>query len=79
MITFNQKIIKEINEQVSTGQSVVIKLKESPEKEKPADKEKIIKTVDTVTSASFETKMHFAQSQVIAANTLSKEKKKKRQ
>jgi len=70
MIAFNQKIIKEINDQVAAGQSVVIKLKDDPEKET------IDKTVDTVTSASFETKMHFAQSQVIAANALSKEKKK---
>ena len=76
MIAFNHKIIKEINNQVATGQSVIVKLKNEPEKEEAADKEKIKKTVDTVTSASFETKMHFAQSQMAAQNAANKKRDK---
>ncbi len=64
MIVFNKKIVIKINDQVAKGESVIIKLK--PEPEKKEDYKSAKKTVDTVTSGSFETKMHFAQSQVAA-------------
>ena len=68
MIIFNQKIVREINHQVRNGESVTIKVKaESVHSQKP-DHENNPGTVDSVTSGSFETKMHFARSQQ-AANT----------
>ena len=64
MLVFNQKIVNEINTTTSKGEPIVVKVKTEPSKEKAKTKKKARKKVDSVTSGTFETKMHFAQSQL---------------
>ena len=66
MLVFNQKIVNEINTTTSKGEPVVVKVKTEPSKIKAPTKNKTIKKIDGVTSGTFETKMHFAQSQINA-------------
>jgi len=75
MLVFNQKIIVQINNQVSKGEAVVVKLKADTKQTENKVKHKTKKTVDSVTSGSFETKMHFAQAQIISQNASIKENK----
>ena len=75
MLVFNQKIVNEINTTTSKGEPVVIKVKTEPSKEKTLTKNKTKKKVDSVTSATFETKMHFAQSQLSAQKAVLKKNK----
>jgi uncharacterized protein (DUF39 family) len=75
MLVFNQKIVNEINTTTSKGEPVVIKVKTEPSKEKALTKNKTVKKVDSVTSATFETKMHFAQSQLSAQKAVLKKNK----
>jgi uncharacterized protein (DUF39 family) len=75
MLVFNQKIVKEINTATSKGDPVVVKVKTEPSKEKALTKNKTKKKVDSVTSATFETKMHFAQSQLSAQKAVLKKNK----
>ena len=75
MLVFNQKIVKEINTAISKGDPVVVKVKTEPSKEKTLTKNKTKKKVDSVTSATFETKMHFAQSQLSAQKAALKKNK----
>ena len=72
MLVFNQKIVKEINTSTSKGEPVVIKVKVKPSKKKVLTKNKTGKKVDGVTSGTFETKMHFAQSQLSAQKSAPK-------
>ena len=75
MLVFNQKMVKEINTKASKGEPVVIKLKTEPSNKKAEAKKNKRKTVDSVTSGSFETKMHFAKAQVITQHaTLKKDR-----
>ena len=76
MLVFNQKIVNEINTTTSKGEPVVVKVKTEPSKKKAAAKKKTIKKVDSVTSGTFETKMHFAQSQLSAQKAALKRKNK---
>ena len=72
MLVFNQKIVNEINTTTSKGEPVVVKVKTEPSKKKAPAKNKTIKKVDSVTSGTFETKMHFAQSQLGAQKAVLK-------
>jgi uncharacterized protein (DUF39 family) len=74
MLVFNQKIVKEINTATSKGEPVVVKVKTEPSK-KALSKNKTGKKVDSVTSGTFETKMHFAQSQLSAQKAILKKEK----
>jgi len=69
MLVFNQKIVNEINTKTSKGEPVVIKIKAEPSEIKTETKEINNKKVDSVTTGTMETKMHFAQSHVISQNT----------
>jgi uncharacterized protein (DUF39 family) len=75
MLVFNQKIVKEINTTTSKGEPVVIKVKAEPSKEKTLTKNKLRKKVNGVTSGTFESKMHFAQSQLSAQKSVQKKEK----
>ena len=75
MLVFNQKIVKEINTATSKGDPVVVKVKKEPSKEKALTNNKTRKKVDSVTSGTFETKMHFAQSQLSAQKAALKKNK----
>jgi uncharacterized protein (DUF39 family) len=75
MLVFNQKIVNEINTTTSKGEPIVVKVKTEPSKEKTLTKNKTKKKVDSVTSATFETKMHFAQSQLSAQKAVLKKNK----
>ncbi len=68
MLVFNQKIVKEINTTTSKGKPVVVKVKTEPSEKKAAAKKKTRKKVDSVTSGTLATKMHFAHSQIMAQN-----------
>ena len=76
MLVFNQKIVNEINTATSKGKPVVVKVKTETSKEKDLKKNKTGKTVDSVTSGTMKTKMHFAQSHIAAQNTTVKKSKK---
>ena len=73
MLVFNQKIVNEINTKTSKGEPVVVKVKTEP-LEKNASKINR-KKVDSVTTGTMETKMHFAQSQIAAQNSAFKKDK----
>ena len=76
MLVFNQKIVQEINIKTSKGEPVVVKIKTESSKIKASTKNKKNKTVDSVTSGTMETKMHFAQSHIAAQNTTVKKTRK---
>jgi uncharacterized protein (DUF39 family) len=76
MLVFNQKIVQEINIKTSKGEPVVVKIKTESSEIKASTKNKKSKTVDSVTSGTMETKMHFAQSHIVAQNTTVKKTKK---
>ena len=75
MIVFNQKIVNEINTKTSKGEPVVVKVKTEPSDTKPDTENKNRKNVDSVTTGTMETKMHFAQSHIIAQNSAFKKEK----
>jgi uncharacterized protein (DUF39 family) len=75
MLVFNQKIVNEINTATRNGEPVVVKVKTEPSKKKASTKNKTGGKVDSVTSATFETKMHFAQSQLSAQKAVLKKNK----
>ena len=76
MLVFNQKIVNEINTKTSKGEPVVVKVKTEPTEISASKKNKNRKKVDSVTTGTMETKMHFAQSHIVAQNSeLKKEKK----
>jgi len=75
MLVFNQKIIKAINTRTSKGEPVVVRVKTEHTEKRASTKNKIKKNVDSVTTGTMETKMHFAQSQIIAQNTALKKNK----
>jgi uncharacterized protein (DUF39 family) len=76
MLVFNQKIVNEINTKTSKGEPVVVKVKTEPSETKPDTENKNRKKVDSVTTGTMETKMHFAQSFIAAQNSgLKKDKK----
>ena len=76
MLVFNQKIVNEINTKTSKGEPVVVKIKTESSEIKASTKNKKSKTVDSVTTGTMKTKMHFAQSHIVAQNSeLKKEKK----
>jgi uncharacterized protein (DUF39 family) len=77
MLVFNQKIVKEINTATSKGEPVVVKVKTEPSKKKASTKNKTMKKVDSVTTGTMETKMHFAQSHIDAQNSELKKGKNK--
>ena len=69
MLVFNKKIVNEINTKTSKGEPVVVKVKAEPSKKRTAKKSEGKKKVDSVTTGTMETKMHFAQSHLAAQNT----------
>jgi uncharacterized protein (DUF39 family) len=69
MLVFNQKIVKEINTATSKGEPVVVKVKTKPTEINASKKNKNRKKVDSVTTGTMETKMHFAQSHIVAQNS----------
>jgi uncharacterized protein (DUF39 family) len=69
MLVFNQKIVQEINIKTSKGEPVVVKIKTESSEIKASTKNKKSKTVDSVTSGTMETKMHFAQSHIVSQNS----------
>ena len=74
MLVFNQKIINEINTKTSKGEPVVVKVKTEPTEINASKKNR--DKVDSVTTGTMETKMHFTQSHIVAQNSeLKKEKK----
>ena len=75
MLVFNQKIVKEINTKTSKGEPVVVKIKAEPSEIKTETKEINNKKVDSVTTGTMETKMHFAQSHIVAQNSAFKKDK----
>lgn len=75
MIAFNQKIIENINKEVQNGETVIIKASHIPPGTQENKNSASEKKVDTVTSGSFETKMHFAQSQIAVQNASPKKNK----
>ena len=75
MLVFNQKIVNEINTKTSKGEPVVVKVKTEPSEEKASTKNKTTTSVDSVTTGTMETKMHFAQSHIIAQNSAFKKEK----
>ena len=74
MLVFNQKMVNEINAKTSKGEPVVVKVKTEPTKINASKKNR--KKVDSVTTGTMETKIHFAQSHIAAQNTTVKKIKK---
>ena len=74
MLVFNQKIVNEINTKTSKGEPVVVKVKTEPTEINASKKNR--KKVDSVTTGTMETKIHFAQSHIAAQNTNVKKIKK---
>ena len=60
MLVFNKKIVAEINTKTSKGEQVVVKVKTEPSEEETSNKIKDKHKVDSVTTGTMETKMHFA-------------------
>ena len=73
MLVFNQKIINEINTKTSKGEPVVVKVKTEPTEINASKKNR--DKVDSVTTGTMETKMHFAQSHIVAQNSALKKDK----
>jgi len=69
MLVFNKNIVNEINTKTSKGEPVIVKVKAEPLKKTSEEKKRSNKKVDSVTTGTMETKMHFAQSYVAAQNT----------
>ncbi len=76
MLVFNQKIVNEIHTKTSKGEPVVVKVKTEPSEKITSTNNKSRKKVDSVTTGTMETKMHFAQSYVAAQNTTVKKDNK---
>lgn len=74
MLVFNQKTVNEINTKTSKGEPVVVKVKTESTEAEPDTKNK--KKVGAVTTGTMETKMHFAQSHIVAQNSALKKGKK---
>lgn len=62
MLAFNQKTVKNINKEVRDGETVIIKVSNISRTAPKSKTNTADKKIDTVTSGSFETKMHFARS-----------------
>ena len=77
MLVFNQKIVNEINTKTSKGEPVVVKVKTKPSEKITSTNNKSRKKVDSVTTGTMETKMHFAQSHIVAQNSELKKGKNK--
>jgi len=76
MLVFNKKIVNEINSKISKGEPVVVKVKTDSSEKKIEKEIKNKKNVNSVTTGTMETKMHFAQSHIAAQNTtVNKDKK----
>ena len=69
MLVFNQKILTEINTKTSKGEAVVVKVKAETAKAINGIKKKTSRNVDSVTTGTMATKMHFAQSHIAAQKT----------
>ena len=69
MLVFNKKIVNEINTKTSKGEPVIVKIKAESSEIKTETGNKNIENIDCVTTGTIETKMHFAQSHIIAQKT----------